>query len=181
MNDFDEGIAINYPLFTILQNRPYVNPTAIPTFPLFTLHSSLFTLHSSLFTLHSSIVFFCIVSILFGPDHFAEPFAGQLWFFMSIYALILIVLVQVLWYSALGRLDSRVVGKWTSCTPIFGVIFAFFLNGERPSTIQVASFAVIMIGIWLTTLGKQMPPKPEENKMAVEAIAAQGESSATAT
>ena len=129
----------------------------------------------------SSIVFFGIASKLFGPEHFAETFAGQLWIVMSIYALILIVLSQVLWYGALGRLDSRVVGKWTSCTPIFGVIFAFVLNGERPSAIQVVSFAVIMIGVWLTTLGKQMPPKPEENKKAVEAIAVQGESSATAT
>ncbi len=128
----------------------------------------------------SSIVFFAIANIVFGPEHFAETFAGQLWIVMSIYALILIVLGQFLWYAALGRLDSRVVGKWTSATPIFGVIFAFVLNGERPSPIQIVAFVVIMIGIFITTLGKQMPPKPEEKDMIIQEMAVQGESTATA-
>ncbi|NET54746.1 MAG: DMT family transporter [Symploca sp. SIO2E6] len=128
----------------------------------------------------SSLVFFVIANILFGPEHFAETFAGQLWIVMSIYALILIVLGQFLWYAALGRLDSRVVGKWTSATPIFGVIFAFVLNGERPDQIQIVAFVVIMIGIWITTLGKQMPPKPEEKDIAIQEIAVKGESTATA-
>ncbi|NEP09795.1 MAG: DMT family transporter [Symploca sp. SIO2C1] len=129
----------------------------------------------------SSIVFFAIANIVFGPEHFAETFAGQLWIVMSIYALILIVLGQFLWYAALGRLDSRVVGKWTSATPIFGVIFAFVLNGERPSPIQIVAFVVIMIGIFITTLGKQMPPKSEEKDMVIQEMAVQGESTATAT
>ncbi|NER19413.1 MAG: DMT family transporter [Symploca sp. SIO1C2] len=129
----------------------------------------------------SSIIFFAIASIVFGPEHFSETFAGQLWIVMSIYALILIVLGQFLWYAALGRLDSRVVGKWTSATPIFGVIFAFFLNGERPNEIQVIAFVVIMIGIWITTLGKQMPLKPEEKDMATQELAVKGESTANAT
>ncbi|NES19647.1 MAG: DMT family transporter [Symploca sp. SIO3E6] len=129
----------------------------------------------------SSIIFFAIASIVFGPEHFADTFAGQLWIVMSIYALILIVLGQFLWYAALGRLDSRVVGKWTSATPIFGVIFAFVLNGERPSMIQIVAFVVIMIGIGITTLGKQMPPKPEEKDMATQELAVKGESTATAT
>jgi len=129
----------------------------------------------------SSIIFFAIASIVFGPEHFSETFAGQLWIVMSIYALILIVLGQFLWYAALGRLDSRVVGKWTSATPIFGVIFAFVLNGERPSIIQVIAFVVIMIGIWITTLGKQMPLKSEEKDMATQELAVKGESTANAT
>jgi len=128
----------------------------------------------------SSIVFFAIANIVFGPEHFAETFAGQLWIVMSIYALILIVLGQFLWYAALGRLDSRVVGKWTSATPIFGVIFAFVLNGERPSPIQVIAFVVIMIGIFITTLGKKIPPKSEEKDMVIQEMAVQGESTATA-
>lgn len=129
----------------------------------------------------SSVIFFAIASILFGPEHFAEAFAGQLWIVMAIYALIIIVIAQFLWYAALGRLDSRVVGKWTALSPVFGVIFAFLLNGERPSTIQVAAFAVIMAGIWITTLGKQKPASLEDKEMAVKEMAVCGESSATAT
>jgi len=129
----------------------------------------------------SAVIFFAIANILFGPHHFNDAFAGQLWLVMAIYALIIIVLAQLLWYAALGRLDSRVVGKWTSLSPIFGVIYAFVLNGERPAIIQVMAFAVIMLGIWITTLKKQLPPKFEDKTMAVKEIAASGESSAIVT
>ncbi|MDY6936315.1 MAG: DMT family transporter [Cyanobacteriota bacterium] len=127
----------------------------------------------------SSVIFFAIASILFGPEHFGDVFAGQLWLIMTIYALVIIVAAQFLWYAALGRLDSRVVGKWTVLSPVFGVIFAFFLNGERPSAIQGVAFAVIMVGLWVTTLGRPKPAQPEDKDMAVKEIAASGESSAS--
>jgi len=129
----------------------------------------------------SSVVFFAIANIVFGPEHFAEAFAGQLWTIMAIYALIIIVLAQFLWYAALGRLDSRVVGQWTVLSPVFGVIFAFVLNGERPSTSQIAAFAVIMAGIWITTLGKQKPSNSEDKDRTVKELAVCGESSASTT
>jgi len=126
----------------------------------------------------SSIIFFLIASIMFGPEHFSEAFAGQLWVVMAIYALIIIVLAQFLWYAALGRLDSRVVGKWTTLAPVFGVIYACVLNGERPSIIQVIAFAVIMAGTWITTLGKQKPALLEAKDMAAQEMAVSGESTA---
>ncbi|MGK7925732.1 MAG: DMT family transporter [Spirulina sp.] len=122
----------------------------------------------------SSTIFFFIVSILFGPDHFAEAFAGQLWIAMSIYAVVIIVLAQFMWYFALQKLDSKTVGKWTILSPVFGVTFAFILNGERPTIIQVIAFAVIMIGVFITNLSKQMKEMPTA-EMAVS-----GESSSMA-
>ncbi|MBE9070526.1 DMT family transporter [Leptolyngbya cf. ectocarpi LEGE 11479] len=129
----------------------------------------------------SAIVFFGIANILFGPDHFAETFAGQLWIVMAIYALVLIVVAQFLWYAALGRLDSRVVGRWTSLTPVFAVFYAFVLNGERPSMIQVLAFAIIMLGVWVSTLGKRMSPMEKDHAMEMETMAASNESAASAT
>lgn len=130
----------------------------------------------------SSVVFLVMATILFGPEHFGEAFAGQLWLVMAIYALILIVVAQFLWYAALGRLDSRVVGRWTSLTPVFAVSYAFVLNGERPSLIQVVSFIVIMIGVWISTLGKQEQPRPKEEQMTeMQTMAAGDENAAAAT
>ena len=129
----------------------------------------------------SSVVFFLIASILFGREHFSEAFAGQLWVVMAIYALILIVIAQFLWYAALGRLDSRVVGRWTSMTPVFGVTYAFVLNGERPSSIQILAFIVIMIGVWISTLGKQKPAEKEAQMMEMKTIAVSNESASSAT
>ena len=109
----------------------------------------------------SSVIFFIIANVLFGFDHFGDVFSGQLWIVMSIYALIIIVAGQLLWYAALGKLDSRTVGSLASLSPVFGVIYAYFLNGERPSTVQISSFFVIMIGLAISNLGKAKPKQKE--------------------
>ncbi|MEA5470485.1 DMT family transporter [Spirulina sp. 06S082] len=123
----------------------------------------------------SSTVFLIVVSILFGPSHFSEAFSGQLWIAMSIYAVIIIVLAQFMWYFALEKLDSKTIGKWTVLSPIFGVTFAFILNGERPSWVQVIAFTIIMSGVLITNLSKQIKSMPTA-EMAVA-----GESSSMAS
>ena len=125
----------------------------------------------------SSVIFFLVANVLFGPGHFADAFSGRLWIVMAIYALIVIVLSQFLWYAALGRLDSRVIGRWSSISPLFGVLYAFLLNGERPTEVQLLSFVVIMVGIAITTLRPATPAITA--RRAVEEIAVRGESSAS--
>jgi drug/metabolite transporter (DMT)-like permease len=109
----------------------------------------------------SSVIFFIIATILFGPNHFGEVFSGQLWIIMSIYALIVIVFAQFLWYAALNKLDSQTVGRWTVLSPIFGVLYAFILNGERPSSLRITAFAVIAVGVFISSLGKKQPQEKE--------------------
>ncbi len=129
----------------------------------------------------SSVIFFAIANILFGPEHFSEAFAGQLWVVMAVYALIVIVVAQFLWYAALGRLDSRVVGRWTSLTPVFGVVYAFVLNGERPSFTQILAFAVIMTGVWIATPNKKPTATLQAKESALNEMAVRGESTASST
>ena len=109
----------------------------------------------------SSVIFFIIASVLFGFKHFSDVFSGQLWIVMSIYALIIIVIAQLLWYASLGKLDSKTVGALASLSPIFGVAYAYFLNGERPSQVQLNAFVVIMIGLFIASLGKSKPKAKE--------------------
>lgn len=111
----------------------------------------------------SSIVFFIIATMLFGFNHFGDVFSGQLWIVMSIYALIIIVIAQLLWYASLGKLDSRTAGALASLSPVFGVAYAYFLNGERPSVIQINAFIVIMIGLFISSLGKIKPKEKERD------------------
>lgn len=103
----------------------------------------------------SSVVFFIIANIVFGPHHFADIFSGQLWIIMAIYALIIIVFAQFLWYASLDKLDSQTVGRLTVLSPVFGVFYGFVLNGERPSGIQYTAFAVIIVGVLISSLGKK--------------------------
>ncbi len=111
----------------------------------------------------SSIIFFIIANMLFGFTHFGDVFSGQLWIVMSIYAFIIIVLAQLLWYASLGKLDSKTVGSLASLSPIFGVTYAYFLNGERPSEVQISAFIVIMIGLFISSLGKAKPKNKERD------------------
>ena len=111
----------------------------------------------------SAIVFFIIATMLFGFNHFGDVFSGQLWIVMSIYALIIIVIAQLLWYASLGKLDSRTVGALASLSPVFGVVYAYFLNGERPSIVQINAFIIIMIGLFISSLGKAKPKQKERD------------------
>ena len=111
----------------------------------------------------SSIIFFVIANMLFGFSHFGDVFSGQLWIVMSIYALIIIVLAQLLWYASLGKLNSKTVASLASLSPVFGVIYAYLLNGERPSEVQINAFIVIMVGLIISNLGKAKPKQQERD------------------
>ncbi|MBE9028216.1 DMT family transporter [filamentous cyanobacterium LEGE 11480] len=117
----------------------------------------------------AAIVFFIIAMMLFGPSHFGDVFSGQLWIIMAIYALLIIVVAQFLWYAALERLDAKTVGKWTLLTPVFGITYAFLLNGERPSREHVLAFIVIMIGVATMTLTKKPTPDKADQELMGEA------------
>ncbi|MEO0459055.1 MAG: DMT family transporter [Cyanobacteria bacterium P01_A01_bin.114] len=116
----------------------------------------------------SSAIFFCIALKLFGPAHFGDAFSGKLWIIMSIYALIVIVVAQFLWYASLDGLDSRIVGRLTVLSPIFGVTYAFVLNGERPSGLQVVTLIVILIGVLIASLGRRRRPDSKAEMMMQE-------------
>lgn len=111
----------------------------------------------------SSIIFFFIAMRLFGPNHFGDAFSGKLWIIMAVYALIVIVFAQFLWYASVDNLDSRTIGRLTVMSPIFGVTYAFLLNGERPSGTQVVTLIVIIFGVLIASFGGQKKPetKPE--------------------
>ena len=110
----------------------------------------------------SSVVFFVIAIFLFGFSHFMDLFSGQLWIVMSVYGLIVVVLAQLLWYSALKRLDSKTVGGLTSLSPIFGICYAYLLNGESPSSVQLSSLVVILLGLFISNISKKKPRVQEK-------------------
>jgi drug/metabolite transporter (DMT)-like permease len=118
----------------------------------------------------SAIVFFVIASVFFGPEHFAEAFYGPLWGIMLVYALVVIVAAQLLWYRGIAKLTPASVARWTVMTPALAVAFAYFINGERPSWVQLTALAVITVGIVVSSLGKRTPKGQPEN--AEQSVAA---------
>ncbi|PZD71204.1 hypothetical protein C1752_07480 [Acaryochloris thomasi RCC1774] len=116
----------------------------------------------------SSVIFFFIAMKLFGPNHFGDAFSGKLWIIMSVYSLVVIVLAQFLWYASNERLDSRTIGRLTVISPIFGVTYAFLLNGERPSSIQVGTLIIIILGVLIASLGGSKKPGSKSEMMMQE-------------
>ncbi|WP_299414201.1 DMT family transporter [Acaryochloris sp. IP29b_bin.148] len=117
----------------------------------------------------AAVVFFAIAIHLFGPAHFIDIFSGQLWLIMLIYALFVIVISQFAWFAALKQLDSRTVARWTVLSPIFGIVYAFILNGERPSQIQGMALIIIMVGVLISNVRKSQPkglPESGENSLS---------------
>lgn len=112
----------------------------------------------------SSVIFFFIAMQLFGPEHFMDAFSGQLWIIMSVYSLVVIVTAQFLWYASINNLDAKTIGRLTVLSPIFGVTYAFILNGERPTGIQVTTLVIVILGVLIASLGgpkKMNEAKPE--------------------
>ena len=118
----------------------------------------------------SAVVFFALALKFYGPSHFADAFSGQLWIIMSIYALIVIVAAQFLWYASLNQLDSQTIGKLTVLSPIFGVTYAFLINGEHPSPIQISTLALVIAGVSIASLGRTKPVKESTKTIKNEVI-----------
>ena len=102
----------------------------------------------------SAFAFATVAIYLFGPMHFQDVLTGSLWIVMAVYALFVIVLSQFAWFAALRKLDTTTVAKWTVLSPVFGITYAFLINGERPSMTQIAAFAIILLGVSIANLGK---------------------------
>jgi len=111
----------------------------------------------------SAIVFFIIANVIFGPAHFADAFYGPLWIIMVVYALIIIVTSQFAWFRAIEALPPASIAKWTVFTPFLAVGYAYFLNGERPSLIQISALAFITFGLVVSNIGSFFPKGASDN------------------
>ncbi len=110
----------------------------------------------------STLIFAAIAVALFGFDHFADAFYGPLWGIMLVYALVVIVAAQLAYYSAISSLDPASVARWAAVSPMLAMAYAYFLNGERPSTAQLAGFGFVLAGILVSNLGRRTPPGSSE-------------------
>ena len=93
---------------------------------------------------------------------------------MAVYSLVVIVFALFLWYASINHLDSRIIGRLTVLSPVFGVSYAFVLNGEHPSAAQLGTLLVIIIGVLIASVGK-----PQNAESSVEMMAKDTESVAS--
>ncbi|MGD1904039.1 MAG: DMT family transporter [Geitlerinemataceae cyanobacterium] len=118
-------------------------------------------------TMIGAAVFFVVVLILFEPGHFMDVFSPFLWQWMLVYGGLVIVGGQLCWFTGLKVSVASEVSLASSFAPIAGVLAAFLLLGEAPTTAQYIGGAVIVIGIVCTQIDVQRrsrQPRPTATK-----------------
>jgi drug/metabolite transporter (DMT)-like permease len=120
-------------------------------------------------TFIGTIFFFVATIILFEPSHFMDVTSPFLWRWMLIYSAVIVVGGQLAWFSGLKRSSASEVSLAGAFDPIAGVLAAYLILGEVPTTAQYIGGAVILVGIALNQIGllklshsSKRPPKPAE-------------------
>ena len=100
-----------------------------------------------------TIFFFMVVLILFEPNHFMDVWAPFLWQWMFFYSAVIVVGGQLAWFTGLKLSTASEVSLATAFNPIVGVIAAFLVLQEVPTSSQYIGGVVILIGICLNQTG----------------------------
>ena len=111
-----------------------------------------------------SIIFFIVVFIMMGLEHFMDLFRPVLWGWMALYGSVIVVCGQLCWFSGIKRVTPADISLASAFSPIAGVIFAFLILGEIPMTAQIIGGAVILCGIGVGLAGDLKFPHREAKR-----------------
>lgn len=84
-----------------------------------------------------------------------------LWQWMVVYGAVIVVGGQLCWFAGLKRSNAAEVSLANFFNPIAGVLAAFLILGEAPTTAQYIGGFVILIGIALNQIGLLKPMEPQ--------------------
>nr|WP_255348900.1 DMT family transporter [Lyngbya sp. PCC 8106] len=114
-------------------------------------------------TFLSTVIFFVIVTLLFGFGHFMDVFSPLVWQWMLLYSLVIVVGGQFCWFSGLKKSSASEISLASSFAPIVGVLASYFILGEIPTTPQSIGGSVIFLGIIINQIGvSKVPAQPSE-------------------
>lgn len=110
-----------------------------------------------------TIVFFFLALILYGNSHFMEVFSPFLWKWMLVYGTVIVVIGQSCWLTGLKKSQGSTASLVSSFSPIAGMVSAYLILGEAPTTAQYLGGSIIMAGIFLSQMGNRRNLSKEEN------------------
>lgn len=111
-----------------------------------------------------TVVFFVTVLILYSPAHFMDVTTPFLWKWMLIYSAVIVVGGQFFWFNGLKRSTASEVSLATAFNPIAGILAAYLLLGEIPTSAQYVGGSVILVGIVLNQIGVQRLKQTQQTK-----------------
>ncbi len=100
-----------------------------------------------------TVVFFALAAKLYGIGHFMDVSAPIVWQWMLVYGVVIVVGGQLAWFKGLKSTNASDVSLASSISPIAGIIFAFIILGELPTSAQYIGGSVIILGIICNQVG----------------------------
>ncbi len=100
------------------------------------------------------------------PDLVRLPYAavpGRAWFYLVFSGLFAIVICYIIWYTSVRRVGNSKTAIYDNLIPIFTVLFAHYILGERVTLLQAAGACVIFLGVYLTRSGYRIFIKNEHS------------------
>jgi drug/metabolite transporter (DMT)-like permease len=110
-------------------------------------------LFSTIRTALGTVVFFIFALLLYDRHHFIDAFSPFLWQWMLIYGSVIVVLGQSLWVQGLRTSTVPEVSLASSFTPIAGILSAYWILGEVPTSAQYIGGGIVLVGICLSQIG----------------------------
>ncbi len=104
-----------------------------------------------------------------------NAFSPFLWRWMFVYAGVIVVLGQLFWYKGLRACSASMASLANSFTPVIGLLAAYLVLGEVPSSAQYIGGSVILVGIFLSQVGvwrqsSKQEKQTMENKIGFKGI-----------
>jgi drug/metabolite transporter (DMT)-like permease len=103
----------------------------------------------------ASTVFVVPAGLLLGNLDFAPPLEATFW--LIVLALSSQVLGWLLISVSLARLPTALTSVLLTLQPLLSVLFAAWLVDERPSPLQLAGAAAILVGLVIASAGRRRP------------------------
>lgn len=95
----------------------------------------------------SALIFFVVALYLFGFEHFADAFGGELWVLMVVYAGLAVVAAQLLWLHSTPALPPQTIANSQLLNPGFSLLFAYLLLSEIPTLVEWTVVGVVVVGM----------------------------------
>ncbi|UBF30320.1 DMT family transporter (plasmid) [Kovacikia minuta CCNUW1] len=100
-----------------------------------------------------TIIFFCVALVLYGRDHFMGVLSPFLWQWMLVYGVVVVVMGQSFWVVGLRAASVSTASIVASFAPISGILAAYFILQEVPTSAQYIGGSVILLGLLLSQIG----------------------------
>ena len=110
-------------------------------------------------TTMGTVIYVVMILALRGPQEFRGILSPVLWQWIWVYAVIALVIGQLVWFVALKYARSSDISLATSFSPLAGIVFAMLLLGEDPGQGLLPGGAMILLAV---CVGKMNTPVSQQ-------------------